>query len=155
MVTRVVPLVVFVAGVCHGCPDRVSVATTFDGVDLEFEFDRSESLLGQGLAYALCHRLHSIRSDNRPCSGICSAQVLADIALQLFTHEGCGGGDSGGPFDVIQVGAHVGNSTDSRGRLIDPIFEWLLEAPPSSSALLVEPIRSSFEALVATRAAHG
>ena len=137
------------------CPEEIVVLTSFDGVDADMVFDRRRSLLGQGYAYALCHYLQILRPTAPPCGGLCAAETLASTARERFLAAGCSADDVDGRFDVAQVGAHVGASRNYRDELIDPVHEWLADAPGYRSALLVEPIRSSFEALVATRAAHG
>lgn len=133
-----------------GCPESVVVEIVNDGIDYDFTFQRSESFLGQAYALALCHRIffdHAARSD---CDGMCAAQVLADDARRRFLERGCGPREVGGRFDVLQIGAHVGDTRDAAGRLIDPVFKWLIKAAPAhASVLLVEPIRTSFEQLVA------
>ena len=130
-----------------GCPDEVRVQTHIDGHEVGFPFRRAESLLGQAFALALCHELYSTAAGG--CDGLCAAQALADRARALFAAGGCAPAALEGRFDVLQVGAHVGDSRDYQGRSLDPIHGWLRAAPAHASALLVEPVRASFEALVA------
>mmetsp|Transcript_19785 Transcript_19785/g.51406 ORF Transcript_19785/g.51406 Transcript_19785/m.51406 type:complete len:352 (-) Transcript_19785:20-1075(-) len=126
------------------CDDAVTVPAAIDGNQLDLRFRRDESLLGQGLAYAMCHSLRTPKG----CEGLCAAQALADRARAAFLASGCGAVSLDKRFDVLQVGAHVGNSRDDANRLLDPVFAWLRTAPAHASVLLVEPMRASFEALV-------
>ena len=72
--------------------------------------------------------------------GLCAAQALADRARAAFLTSGCGAVSLDKRFDVLQVGAHVGNSRDDANRLLDPVFAWLRTAPAHASVLLVEPM---------------
>ena len=79
------------------------------------------------------------RSPSSPSSSSSSSSSL----LPLFE----------GALDVLQVGAHIGDSHDVTAQPLDPLFAWLRHAAPAwVRALLVEPVRASFEALVANYA---
>ena len=98
------------------CDNAVTVPAAIDGNQLDLRFRRDESLLGQGLAYAMCHSLRTPKG----CEGLCAAQALADRARAAFLASGCGAVSLDKRFDVLQVGAHVGNSRDDANRLLDP-----------------------------------
>ena len=118
------------------CDNAVTVPAAIDGKQIDLRFRRDESLLGQGLAYAMCHSLRTPKG----CEGLCAAQALADRARAAFLTSGCGALSLDKRFDVLQVGAHVGNSRDDANRLLDPVFAWLRTAPAHASVLLVEPM---------------
>ena len=118
------------------CDNAMTVPAAIDGKQIDLRFRRDESLLGQGLAYAMCHSLRTPKG----CEGLCAAQALADRARAAFLTSGCGALSLDKRFDVLQVGAHVGNSRDDANRLLDPVFAWLRTAPAHASVLLVEPM---------------
>uniref|UniRef100_A0A7S3K3K9 Methyltransferase FkbM domain-containing protein n=1 Tax=Aureoumbra lagunensis TaxID=44058 RepID=A0A7S3K3K9_9STRA len=52
-------------------------------------------------------------------------------------------------YDVVQVGAHAGDSGFG-GKRVDRIFEWLrYRSSPQTRAILIEPMRDAFERLTA------
>ena len=60
------------------CDNAVTVPAAIDGNQLDLRFRRDESLLGQGLAYAMCHRLRTPKG----CEGLCAALDPAAAGLQ-------------------------------------------------------------------------
>lgn len=102
-----------------------------NGTSVErIEFDSSDSVYGRALAFATIYNLDINAQD----------ALIAEARERGCLHKS--------RFDVVQVGAHVGNSTNAAGEVIDPVYE-LLSKRGDLSALLVEPLRRSFELLVA------
>ena len=132
------------AGAC-----TATLSIDIDGVSVKLAFDNTSSVFGTALRHvAELGDAHGglMGGSCETGDAFCAAGELADGAHALLA-ERCGGGGGGdarpAPLDVLQVGAHEG---DSPG---DPLYAWLRHrAAPWVRAVLVEPMRASFEALV-------
>ena len=141
------------------CPEVLELAHTTDGVASSVAFARNESFLGVAFA-------HLADVDGLEGTGcvvgdtLCIAGVVAGFARHEIRVAGhCGSAEmvesQRGVVDILQIGAHVGDSHASSGAetTLDPVFPWLRHAATSSiKAVLVEPVRGSFEQLVANYA---
>ena len=141
------------------CPEVLELAHTIDGEASSVAFARNESFLGVAFA-------HLAAVDGLEGTGcvagdtLCIAGVVAGFARHEFRVAGhCGSAEmvesQRGVVDILQIGAHVGDSRASSGATttLDPVFPWLRHAATSSiKAVLVEPVRDSFEQLVANYA---
>ena len=132
------------AGAC-----TATLSIDIDGVSVKLAFDNTSSVFGTALRHvAELGDAHGglMGGSCETGDAFCAAGELADGAHALLA-ERCGDGGGGdarpAPLDVLQVGAHEG---DSPG---DPLYAWLRHrAAPWVRAVLVEPMRASFEALV-------
>ena len=132
------------AGAC-----TATLSIDIDGVSVKLAFDNTSSVFGTALRHvAELGDAHGglMGGSCETGDAFCAAGELADGAHALLA-ERCGDGGDGdahpAPLDVLQVGAHEG---DSPG---DPLYAWLRHrAAPWVRAVLVEPMRASFEALV-------
>ena len=132
------------AGAC-----TATLSIDIDGVSVKLAFDNTASVFGTALRHvAELGDAHGglMGGSCETGDSFCAAGELADGAHALLAEQ-CGDGDGGdarpAPLDVLQVGAHEG---DSPG---DPLYAWLRHrAAPWVRAVLVEPMRASFEALV-------
>ena len=127
-------------------------------------FARNASFLGVAFAHlAGWDGLHLADVLGKGCvvgDNLCTAGVVAGYARHEFLAAGhCGSAEmvesQRGVVDVLQIGAHVGDSRASSAAeaTLDPVFPWLRHAATSSiKAVLVEPVRDSFEQLVANYA---
>ena len=146
------------------CPEVLELALTFDGVASSLAFARNASFLGVAFAHlAGWDGLHLADVLGKGCvvgDNLCTAGVVAGYARHEFLAAGhCGSAEmvesQRGVVDVLQIGAHVGDSRASSAAeaTLDPVFPWLRHAATSSTkAVLVEPVRGSFEQLVANYA---
>ena len=131
------------------CACTATLSIDIDGVSVKLAFDNTSSVFGTALRHvAELGDSHGglVGGGCEPSDAFCAAGELADSAHALLA-ERCGNGDDGDarptPLDVLQVGAHVG---DSPG---DPVYGWLRHhAAPWVRAVLIEPMRASFETLV-------
>lgn len=143
------------------CPEFVEVTITLDGRTVRIPFGRRRSLLGQALAAVAIADLtgDSFRIMTPECASnrdaLCVAGLIALEARDAYVASGCGSEELArggrGTLDVLQIGAHVGNSKSefADAGTIDPVYDWLRHAAPVwARALLVEPLRESFERLV-------
>jgi hypothetical protein len=141
---------VLIYTVARACPDVIDLEFELSGKVETLRFDRRASLHGIAYGHALATRLLG----GGCVTALCVADLLAFNARAAFAAAGCADDDySPQRFDVVQVGAHVGDSRAADGRALDPLFGWLRhDAPSSVRALLIEPMRASFEQLVANYA---
>ena len=146
------------------CPEVLELAHTIDGVASSVAFARNASFLGVAFAHlAGWDGLHLADVLGKGCvvgDNLCTAGVVAGYARHEFLAAGhCGSAEmvesQRGVVDILQIGAHVGDSRASSAAeaTLDPVFPWLRHAATSSTkAVLVEPVRGSFEQLVANYA---
>lgn len=120
-----------------------------------FTISQDGSLFGSAMAHALQHNIELVDEEGGKEGWpkmLSAATQMAASGAQRLVAEGCSPQSfSSRVVDVMQVGAHVGDSRDFNGFCYDPIFNWLRYDVSSSSgisALLFEPVRDSFEQLV-------
>lgn len=101
---------------------------------------RFASLFGMAHAATLQHRFTPLTTTlDTFQDSYRIANLIAQTARSQFSLNGCGTKDMVPSIDILQIGAHVGNSTN------DPLYKWLnLEASSETKAVLVEPVPSTF-----------
>jgi hypothetical protein len=136
----------------RGCPETVEVPIATDSGSIVGFFSRRRSLHGQASTLAAVHLLLGPEG----CNFVCVGGLIAEVVSAAFVSGGCNTDDifkAANVLDFLQVGAHVGNFSDDNGDQMDPVFKFIRhEAPSHITLVAVEPLRSSFEKLVANYA---